>query len=93
MLIAPRTVRSRSGNSSRATSLAEYTLAPGLADRDAEHRRCERLGREHLAHEVLGLAPVRAVADRDARTACFLHKLAQRLLRAARARRRPAPGR
>jgi len=28
MLIAPRTDRSSSGNSSRATSLAEYTLAP-----------------------------------------------------------------
>ncbi len=33
MLIAPRAVRSRSGNSSIATSLAEYTLAPASLTR------------------------------------------------------------
>ena len=57
-------------------------------------RRSSPLACEHLAHEGLGLAAVRAVADGDRARAVLACSSSRRALRArARARRRPAPGR
>ena len=78
--IAPRIVRSSSGNSSRARSDAEYTLAPAsLTD-----TTCDTLHAgiaERLLDEALRLAAAGAVADRDRARRVLLHERGELLLR------------
>ena len=79
MEMAPRMVRSSSGNSSRATSLALYTLAPASLTITTGTRAEPELA-ERAADERLGLAARRAVAHRHRRHVGALDRQAQDLL-------------
>ena len=76
--MAPRTVRSRSGNSCRATFAGGVDRRAGLADHDLEDGGECVLG-EEVAHEGIRLARGRAVADGDGTHVVRLHQAGEDL--------------